>query len=199
VFGVSATASPGDFNSRNNDAAFFNVRPGFNGYGRARASYVYGTFSFQRGLALDRGWELQSRGNLQISDSNLLSSEQLGIGGASTVRGFNENVFSGDEGFVFANDLLTPTLNQRVSRHGKQFAPLETRFLAFYDVAEVRAKHPVPGIDPRFVPLASTGVGIRMNWASNFSLSADYGWQITHLPYAHDDHGRGHIKVTLAY
>ena len=192
IFGANATASPGHINSRNTDSAFAYARAG----GKAR--YAYGSFSFQRMQALDRGWEFNARGNLQVADNNLLSSEQLGVGGAATVRGFNENVFTGDEGFVFDNELLTPVLRSRVSVRGKQFVPLETRFLAFYDAAQVRNKH-FNVYDAHFAPVASTGVGVRMNWASNFSLSADYGWQITHLPYAVTEHSRGHIKVSLAY
>lgn len=192
VFGVNTTMSPGHIDSRNTDRAFAYVRAG------AKSRYAYGSFSFQRMQTLDRGWEFNLRGNLQVADNNLLSSEQLGVGGAATVRGFNENVFAGDEGFVFGNDLLSPVWRQRVSLRGKQFVPLETRFLAFYDAAQVRNKHFNP-YDAHFVPMASTGVGVRMNWASNFSLSADYGWQITRLPYAVTEHGRGHIKVTLAY
>ncbi len=192
VFGVNATFSPGHLDSRNTDDRFFTSRGG------AKSRYAYATLSFQRLQRLDRGWEFSARGNVQIADGNLLSSEDLGAGGAATVRGFDENVFSGDEGFVFGNDLLSPIWRQRISVRGKQFVPLETRFLAFYDVAHVRSKIPF-ALDPKFKPLASTGVGVRMNWANSFSLSADYGWQITHLPYAHTDHGRGHLKVSLAY
>jgi hemolysin activation/secretion protein len=194
VFGASVTLSPGDVNVRNSDAAFFSARGG------TKARYAYGSLSFQRGLALDRGWELSSRGNAQISSESLLPSEQLSVGGSATVRGFNENVFVGDEGFVFNNDLLTPVWRRKVSLHGREYAPLETRFALFYDAAQVLNKH-VAAFDPSFKPLASTGVGVRLNWASSFSASFDYGWQITHLPVAQTEqiHGRGHLKVMLAY
>ena len=75
---------------------------------------------------------------------------------------------------------------------------LETRFLGFYDAAHVRPKF-ATNLDPEFVPLASAGVGVRMNVANNLSLSADYGWQITHLPYETDQSSRGHIRATLAF
>lgn len=194
IIGVNATLSPGHLDSRNRDAPFGEAR------GDAKAGYVYGSFTFQRVLTLDRGWEFNSRGNVQVADGNLLASEQVTVGGAATVRGFNENVFAGDEGFVFDNDLLSPVWRHPVSVRGKHYVPLETRFLAFYDAAQVRNKH-FYSLDPSFVPMASTGVGVRMSWASNFSVSADYGWQITHLPAAQNEnqHGRGHLKVSLAY
>ncbi len=194
VFGLNTTFSPGHIDSYDENDRFFTSRGG------AKAKYIYGSFSFQRLQRLDHGWEFNSRGNFQVSDSNLLSSEELTVGGSATVRGFNENVFAGDQGFVLGNDLLTPIWHQKVSIRGKQFVPLETRLLAFYDVANVRSKHAFDS-DAKFKPLASTGVGLRMNWAANFSLSFDYGWQITHLPVAQAEgiHGRGHIKVSLAY
>ena len=193
IFGANVNLSPGHINSRNSDAAFNDTRVG------AKASYSYASFSFQRLLTLERGWELSSRGVLQLSGGNLLSSEQLSIGGSSTVRGFNESVFTGDEGFVFSNDLMAPALQNTLPFFPKgKLPPMQTRFLLFYDAANVRNKHAV-ALDPHFTPLASTGVGLRTNWANNFSLSADYGWQITHLPYAVTEHGRGHVKVTLAY
>ena len=192
AFGLNATFSPGRINSRNTDEAFSTARGG------ASASYAVATLSVQRGLALEHGWEFNSRGSLQMSTANLLSSEQLGVGGAATVRGFSESVFAGDEGFVFGNDLVAPPLRQRFSIMGKQFVPLETRFLAFYDAAHVRSKHGF-ALDAKYRPLASTGLGMRMIWANNFSLTFDYGWQITHLPYPVTEHGRGHVKVMLAY
>jgi len=194
VFGAGVTLSPGDINSRNTDEAFFVSRGG------TKAHYAYGNLSFQRGLTLDHGWELSSRGNVQITSEALLPSEQLSVGGSNTVRGFDENVFVGDEGFTFNNDLLTPIWRRRISFHGKEFVPLETRFSFFYDAAQVRNKHPA-AFDPQFKPLASTGIGLRINWASDFSASVDYGWQITHLPIqqAEAHNNRGHIKVSLAY
>lgn len=192
VFGANATWSPGDVNSRNTALAFSTARAG------ARPDYAYGSLSFQRLLSLDRGWELSSRGFLQASTRNLLSSEQLSIGGSSTVRGFRESVFTGDAGFVFSNDLQTPVVKWHPVILPSKYVPIDVRFLGFYDAAKVRNRQTV-AFDVTSHPVAGSGVGVRMNWANIFSLSADYGWQITHLPYAHDDHGRGHIKVSLAY
>jgi hemolysin activation/secretion protein len=133
-----------------------------------------------------------------MANGNLLPSEQLTIGGGSSVRGFRENVFAGDQAFVFTADLLMPTWKQQVPYFSKRRGPLETRFLVFYDAASSEAKVSFE-LDPKRKPLASTGVGVRMSLASNFSLTADYGWQLTHLPYEVEEHSRGHIKVTFAY
>jgi hemolysin activation/secretion protein len=192
AFAANVNLSPGHINSRNADAAFNDTRV------LASPTYVYGQISFQRLLNLEHGWDFTSRGLAQIANKNLLPSEQFYIGGGSSVRGFRENVFGGDEGFLFTNELYAPKWERKLPFLPKNQNVLETRLLAFYDAGQVRETDRTY-IDPKFAPLASTGFGVRMSVAANFSLSADYGWQITHLPYAHDDHGRGHVKVTLAF
>jgi hemolysin activation/secretion protein len=191
-FGANLTWSPGRVNTRNSELAFQESRAG------AEPRYAYASFSVQRLLNLRHGWDLSSRAVLQIADGNLLATEQLSIGGGSSVRGFRENVFAGDEGFVFTTDLLTPALKYQVPRLSQRRGPLETRFLVFYDAANSRSKQSFI-TDPKRKPLASAGVGVRMSLATNFSLVADYGWQLTRLPYEVAEHSRGHIRVTFAY
>ncbi len=190
--GANFTFSPGGVNSLNEKAAFAEVR------WDAEPCYVYANLSVQRLLNITEGWDISARGVLQIADGNLLPSEQLTIGGGSSVRGFRENLFAGDQAFVFNVDFLGPPLRRQIPYFSKIRGPLETRFLVFYDAASSEAKHSLLSDAPR-KPLASTGVGVRMSLATNFSLSADYGWQLTKLPYTVEEHSRGHIKVTLAY
>ena len=120
------------------------------------------------------------------------------IGGGTSVRGFRENVFAGDQAFVFTTDLLAPALTQSLPQISKTRGPLETRFLVFYDAASSRSRYAFD-TDPKRKPLASAGVGVRMSLATNFSLNADYGWQLTRLPFQVEEHARAHIKVILAY
>jgi hemolysin activation/secretion protein len=200
LFGATLTASPGGINSRNTDVAFDASRFGTGDSARfgARADYIYGNVSAQRLLSLSPGWDWTSRAIFQASPVNLLPSEMLTVGGASTVRGFPEGVLSGDKGFVFTNELLFPSWKKNLPRLSKTRGPLETRPLVFLDMAKVSA-HETFATDPQRVALASAGVGLRMNLATNFSLSADYGWQLTYLPYPVDKPRGGHIRATLAF
>jgi hemolysin activation/secretion protein len=192
AFGATANFSPGNLNSRNSDAAFESSRPA------ARSRYFYGQFTFQRLLTLHAGWDYAAKGVVQLSPRNLLSSEQLFVGGASSVRGYRENVFGGDSGALLSNELLSPKLQRKLPWLPKNRSVSETRFVGFYDVAHVRLKQRFD-LDPKFAPLASVGIGLRTNVSTNFALSADYGWQITKLPYKTDERSRGHVKATLAF
>jgi hemolysin activation/secretion protein len=66
-------------------------------------------------------------------------------------------------------------------------------------MAKVSVRHPYN--EPPRAPLAGAGIGLRMNLANNFSLTADYGWQISHLPAAYqvDRSSRAHLRATLAF
>jgi hemolysin activation/secretion protein len=200
AFGASITASPGGVNSRNSDRTFDAGRFGEGDSARigATARYVYGSFTVQRLQNLAPGWDFISRGVVQLSEANLLSSEQISIGGSSTVRGFNESIFAGDHGYVFSNDLMFPSIKFNIPRLSKKRGPLDTRFLLFFDAAHTGVRHRFVS-DFKRSALASQGIGLRMNLANNFSLTADYGWQLTELPYEVEDKSRGHIRATFAF
>lgn len=203
ALGASLIVSPGAINSRNTDRAFDAGNPRFGSGGDsvrfgARARYAYATISVQRLLNLGHGWDLMSRAVLQGSQSNLLPSEQLTIGGAASVRGFNESIFAGDQGFVFVNELMAPMWKKALPYISKRRGPLEGRFLAFLDMADVGVREPYTTDQPSYA-LVGAGVGVRMNLATNFALTADYGWQVSSLPYPQDDKSRAHIKASLSF
>jgi hemolysin activation/secretion protein len=200
AFGASITASPGGVNSRNTDRAFDAGRFGEGDSARfgATARYLYGSFTVQRLQKLAPGWDFISRGVVQLSEANLLPSEQISSGGSSTVRGFNESIFAGDHGYVLSNDLMLPGMKFNLPRISKKRGPLEARFLLFFDAAHTGVRHRYPS-DFKRAALASQGIGLRLNLANNFSLSADYGWQLTELPYEVEDTSRGHIRATFAF
>ncbi|HVU34798.1 MAG TPA: ShlB/FhaC/HecB family hemolysin secretion/activation protein [Opitutaceae bacterium] len=192
ALGASVNLSPGYLDANNSANTYTLARYG------STPRYAYANVTLQRLQSLGGGWQLSSRLIGQISSTNLLGGEQLTIGGPTTVRGYNTNIYAGDEGFLVNEDLMTPTLTTKLDRISKKLPPLETRFVAFYDAGNVQFKHRFY-FDPQMRPLASAGLGLRLSVDSNFSLNFDYGWQITHLPYANDTHGYGHVRVTLAF
>ena len=200
AFAATATASPGNINSRNTDEAFDAGRFGRGDSARvgAKATYALLNVSIQRLQSLGHGWDFMSRIAAQVSEANLLPSEQFTIGGSASIRGYNENVFAGDHGFVFSSDLLAPAWQTPLPYLSKRRGPLGTRLLAFFDAGDTSMRRKFGSDSPR-VALASTGVGVRMNLASNFSLNADYGWQLSRLPYAVEERSRLHLRASLSF
>lgn len=189
--------SPGDVTHLNTDSAFNDSRPD------AQADYAYARFALERLTQLPGNFSWILRGSGQIANGNLLASEQLGMGGYATVRGYEEREGNtdndGDQGYFFSTELRTPPLS--LTRLFKKTASLhdELQFLCFYDYGYVMAKQPISGQDPS-VQLSSLGVGLRYQLARNFSLRFDYGWQLesTGLGPAGQD-SRAHIGVVATY
>lgn len=209
MWGATLFGSPGNITSRNTDAAFsgsFDFRDGVLRTARsgAQSFYGYGNIVVQRLQPLSGGWDLFARGIAQFSTHNLIPSEQLTIGGAGTVRGYRNGIFSGEDGFILNHDLMSPVWRRKLPFLRKASGPLETRFVGFLDIGKVKY-HESFSSDIRLGTLASTGLGFRSNLGSNFSASFDYGWQLMHLPRQPGQANRAplanraHLKLVLAF
>jgi hemolysin activation/secretion protein len=193
TFATFGDESPGGFNSRNSDGVFGAVREG------GESHYLYDSLQAVRETDLPHDFQLFTRGQAQLSTANLPPSEELSIGGLATIRGYDERIFSGDQGWVVSQEIRGPAVNWHPWTLPKNWRSLQTRPIVFWDYGRVYYKHPSPADYP-IDPLMSSGVGIISNLASNFSLSADYGWQILHTYMEPDPmHRRGHIQLTVAY
>jgi hemolysin activation/secretion protein len=192
TFAANVDYSPGGLNSRDNDTEYNTPATG------RESRYVYGSVVAQRATILPDDFQWISRGQIQVASTNLQGSEELTVGGAATVRGYNERIFSGDQGWVVNQELRGPDWRWHVPFLRKNAAPLEMRPLLFWDYARVTYKHDSAAEAP-LDPIMSTGCGIRSNLSSNFSVSADFGWQILATTFPQPNHDRGDIQVTLAY
>ena len=112
------------------------------------------------------GWLWSAKAQLQYSPDALISGEQFGIGGSSSVRGTGERPLSGDSGVFVSAELSTAEL-----------AP-GLRLLGFVDSGWLRNQSANGTTKPDSDHLASVGLGLRWN-AATWSLSAEYGKIIT--------------------
>lgn len=186
--------SPGGVTANNNDASF-RVYRGPN----ANASYVYSKITVERITKLpeDFSWVLRAAG--QIASKNLPTSEQLGLGGSLSPRGYDEREANGDNGYLIVNELQTPNL-PLFSMIDKK-AGDQLKLLAFFDFGETQNVDPVLGEDPH-VQLMSVGVGMRYQFRTNLSVRFDYGWQLKDtgplVPHS-PENSRGHIAAVLSF
>lgn len=118
-------------------------------------------------LPLPADWQLQGRVIGQASGDALVSAEQFGLGGAMTVRGYEEREISGDQGLLGRFELFGPDLGQWLGGSddaGKR----QWRLLGFVDAGRVwnHLGTPCRGDDQTRCTLASTGLGSRLQWGA---------------------------------
>lgn len=118
------------------------------------------------------GWTWGVRGQFQFSGEALISGEQFGLGGASSVRGVAERALAGDSGVLLSTELTT-----------RELAP-GLRLLGFVDAGWLSNRNPNGNPKPANDALSSAGFGLRYT-QPGFSLTADYGRIIgaSTLPY----------------
>ena len=155
-FGVGATGNlPGG--SHNNDAAYAATRAG------AKRSFTVLGFDAQLTHTFLEEWALQATVDGQYAGEPLISGEQLGIGGASSVRGFDERVTSGDNGVVLNVEVWSPKLL-------RDDGP---RAIGFVDFGYRERENAQAG-EAKSDSVASAGLGIRWQWREQISLAADW-------------------------
>ncbi|MDB5912831.1 MAG: hypothetical protein JWP22_1506 [Ramlibacter sp.] len=108
-------------------------------------------------------WLWSVRGQAQYSPDVLISGEQFGLGGLSSVRGTAiERPLSGDSGIAAGFEVTTPELVSGL------------RALGFLDAGYISNNDPNGGNKPSSDRLASVGVGLRYA-KSIWAVSMDYG------------------------
>lgn len=118
----------------------------------------------------DRLGQIIFRGDTQISDSPLLSMEQISVGGASSVRGYRENEFVRDNGYIFS-------MEWRIPLWQSENTPLrKTKFLQiapFTDYGAAWDKDESAGDN------ALNSIGVGLLWSSPY-LDAEiyYGYEL---------------------
>jgi hemolysin activation/secretion protein len=103
-----------------------------------------------------QSWQLRGRAALQWSGDALVSGEQFGLGGAVSVRGYEERELVGDRGLLASLELVGPEMLTRL----RADAP-SLRLFAFVDGGVVSNVQQAPCRgDATRCPLASAGLGI---------------------------------------
>ncbi|HSI85316.1 MAG TPA: ShlB/FhaC/HecB family hemolysin secretion/activation protein [Candidatus Methylacidiphilales bacterium] len=192
VIGGELYYSPGNFTDNNTDADFQSQRF------QAHADYAYAKASLERTNKLPWDFTTSTRIVGQISSGNLLSSEQLGLGGYSSIRGYEEREVNSDEGFIMNNEIRTPAFSVG-QMLGFKNAQDSLQFLAFWDYGMGADRDVEPG-EKRLYFLSSVGPGVRFNYSQYLSVRFDYGFQLMDSDISDGRRSeRAHIGVVLSY
>ncbi len=159
---VSLFASPGHLDGNNTDTAFQDMRNG------ATARYTYLQLLAERSLTIGAGFAVSARGQFQWTPNTLLPSEEMGLGGDDTLRGYEPYSVQGDRGWNLQTELRMPAF-AFFGDDGPAFQPF-----AFVDAGHVWSKWDQPG-EVRAGMLSSVGLGVRFQWSRFVNARLTYG------------------------
>lgn len=190
---LSATYS--DTTRRRNDSFTYNIGYSQNLDGDKDAYNNYRTGSdnifhiFKAGInyqyRTDSDWILSTRVNGQYTSDNLVSTEQVSSGGISGVRGFKENVASGDKGYRGSIEIYSPEVAKK------------QRILLFTDFANL--SNNTYNIGERRKNLASVGIGYRMLDLDGWSISLDYAKPVSSTGVSDTYHKPWHLNIVKTF
>ncbi len=192
---LSAFFSPGNITDLNDDQDYR--------LGGARDSrYAYGKLELTRMQKLPHDWMLQLKANAQLATDRLIGSEQFGVGGYATVRGYDEREGNGDNGLYASAELQTPPINLGVTSQLTE-APHLVKFLVFTDYGATALRNVSIADSNAHVELLSVGTGLRYEVTELLTVRLDYGWQLkdsaTSSLSRDPVSSRGHAGVNLSY
>lgn len=149
------------------------------------------TAAYSRMLPQD--WQMRVGLSGQFTPDALIPGEQFGIGGATTVRGFDERDVASDKGHLFNAEIYTPNFCAAV-----QSVAMQCRAVGFYDAARVKSSSPQPG-DVARASIASVGLGLRVIVDRYMTLQMDYGHVVDAGLARRKGDERLHIRLGLTY
>jgi hemolysin activation/secretion protein len=132
------------------------------------------TPSVSRDFNIRTNWTLTLEADGQWANEPLVSNEQFGAGGVSSVRGYHEGEVFGDTGWHCSLEQKTPPYVVGVV-HGGTY--LTVRGSIYMDAAETFLIAPPPG-QPEHVPLWGTGFGGVASVGTYFQARFLFSWPL---------------------
>jgi hemolysin activation/secretion protein len=178
--------SPGKIFPNQSNADFENLRPG------AKNRYIYGkaTLGDVYRFPINFCLALLLRG--QLSSQNLLPSEQFGIGGYNTVRGYDEREVNVDNAFV--GNLEVHSFPFHLFKSWGD----ELLFIGFLDYG-VGGNHKTLPDEKNSEFLLGVGPGIRYTINPYLSLRVDWGFPLHKLNFDNNRMSKVHFGLLASY
>lgn len=161
-------------------------------------TYFYTNFNARRRWALYNDWSMLTEFDMQWATDTLPTLESFGLGGARSVRGFDQRIISGDSGWRVRAELRTPS-TRALSRFSWMNQPDALQCRLFYDYGVAIDVINLPGGVTDDTPIGSAGVGFTYSVTRYLNLDFDYGWQILRLANFTDRNQRGHFSLSFSY
>lgn len=117
-------------------------------------------------------WQIHAALNGQYTNDHLLPGEQFRAGGMDSVRGWHESVASGDKGYRYSIEFISPDFGKVIGE------TVGLRVVLFMDKAALENNRGVNDSPPDVSvkkSIASMGAGLRYNYARSVVARFDYG------------------------
>ena len=186
-WGLSFFGSPGRWLADQSDADYRSLRPG------AENQWIYARSRFVYLQQIPGRWIFWLSTQGQVSSENLLPSEQFGLGGYDTVRGYEEREENKDNAMLFNFEIRAP-----------QFSPFSAKnddalqFILFYDFGWGINWRSIAG-EPKSSYLMGIGPGVRYTWGTIFTGFLDWGIKLHHSDQFSHQFSRLHFGATFSY
>ncbi|MBK9136420.1 MAG: ShlB/FhaC/HecB family hemolysin secretion/activation protein [Betaproteobacteria bacterium] len=178
---------------RSKQAAFDAVRPG------ARRRYTLARMHATLGTALGESFAVNARLALQGTGDPLVPGEMFGLGGANTVRGYEERELNGDSGAALSLELAGWNWGASL---GERFASLrgfELRPILFADAGAVQNRDDAPcRAGQTRCPATSAGIGLRAGWR-DLQLRIDAAHALKDAGVTQAGHERVHASLAFNF
>jgi hemolysin activation/secretion protein len=159
----------------------------------AAADYWIFRYGFNSTFKLPRDWMIRVNGTGQFTPDRLISGEQFGLGGSSSVRGYEEREESWDGGFSGSTELYSPDIA------GLLYLPKsQLRLIGFFDGGTGYNMRIQPG-ESDANALTSIGTGFRLGVGDNFSFSLDWGLALDSSAKTRSGGSAIHFRGQISY
>ena len=159
----------------------------------ASSSYSLLRYGASYARALEGDWQVRARLDGQHAAEPLVAPEQFGMGGASSVRGFQEREKGDDKGHSASFELYTPELAPKLG-----LKDWNLRLLAFYDFGRTTRVQAQPG-EQLHEGIASAGLGLRLNFQKQFALRLDVANILQPGGTREEGHWRFHLGAVYSF
>lgn len=183
--------SPGKWISDQTNRDYQSLRP------FAKNQYVYARTALTFIWKFYKNWTINNYFRGQLASINLLPSEEYGLGGYNTIRGYKERIVNGDNVFIWNFEIRTPPVSIFNPLVGWKKFHDEFQFLLFYDYGLSGVKRTAPS-QSKTEYLTSFGPGVRYNVVPYLTFRADWGFQLHNL-HLGGPYQRLHFSLVVGY
>lgn len=169
-FGVEGFVSPGDIFRDQGSSDYGSLRP------KAKSRYSYLRAHLTPLIHLPASFQMALKSVFQVADRNLLASEQFGLGGLDTVRGYDERILNTDNALLVSAEFRTPPMRPFTKR-SKNPKPELLQFLAFVDYG-LGVNHNKLAMERDYRYLLGVGLGTRYYYSYHVNVRIDLGYPL---------------------